>query len=409
MEEIIRLIDIKYVSFFGTDSNYGVAKQWFYDFAEFLNLSGLSEEQIKATVSTMMESKSLDNMQDYNKTEFQFSIDSRTLKEEKNFFEYLKDILSKITPQYVLAGIEFAKQDSQDDGNFMDSFIKYIVITNFQDLHVDSEIPDMQIGERGTLLCKLGEFKLARLMVQGLNNHVKFDEVLTRHNLERVGIGTLLFRKLQGEVAMYFPGKDLIATNVLKDNQGAQRFYESMGAKLRPSGEPNRVTAIFPAGRLQELSEIPLEFPQLGKNNLKTEGSPVLAIREYISKIIQMQKQYLDFGMDIPKKLRIPEQIELSPHNIDYLLKSKAVDFIGAGKTEDEMIFVWKKTDEYPELELGVKRNDNGKCVLTLIKSYSMDGKEEFEWNNQAKEGKKGILIISNKKEALDELIDMDR
>ena len=38
-----------------------------------------------------------------------------------------------------------------------------------------------------------------------------------------------------------------------------------------------------------------------------------------------------------------------------------------------------------------------------------MDGKEEFVWDSEDKEGKKGILIVSRKDEKLDKLIDMDR
>ena len=418
MEEIRRLIDERYNDFFGEDNDDPVYKAWFYDFAEFLKRSNLSDEQIRETIKLMMDDRTLNNIDDMDMSDENFF----ELKTEKDFFKYLESISAKITPQYVLDGIQFAKQNLQVNSNFIDSFIKYIVITNFQDIHVDSDIPRMRKCNlhEGNVSCKLGEFVLADLEVrekeddQG-NKNIRFDGVSTRVNLRNTRIGTLLFRKLQGDVLSYFPGYNLYADTVNKENYGGIRFYKSIGAQILDIEDDGYNSdyyyiALFPADELQQLAETPVELPQLEYyTNVQTEKSAVREIRGYMNRIIQLQKQYMDSGKDIPVNIRIPEQIELSPRNLDYLLENEVVDFIGEGETEEDIQFFWKKTKEYPELELRIKRNNKGKYVLTYIRERSMDEKEDFIWDGQEKEGKQGILIVSREDDALDEIIDMDR
>ena len=418
MEEIKRLIDKIYNDYFGEDNDDPVYKSWFYDFAEFLKSSHLSDEQIKEIIKLMMDDRTLNNMNDFDMSGENFW----ELKKEKDFFKYLESISLRITPQYVLDGIKFAKQNLQINSNFIDAFIKYIIITNFQDIQVDSDIPKMRNLDlqEGHVTCKLGEFVLADLDVEEKSDEqgkkdIIFDGVSTRMNLRSIKIGALLFRKLQEDVAHYFPGYNLYANRVNKENGGAIRFYQSMGAQIlniEDSGYNSNYyyVALFPANELQQLSETPVEPPQLEYyTNLQAEKSAAREIREYMNRTIQMQKQYIDEGKDIPVDIRIPQQIELSPRNLDYLLENEVVDFIGEGETEEDIQFFWKKTKEYPELELRIKRNNKGKYVLTYIRERSMDEKEDFIWDGQEKEGKQGILIVSREDDALDEIIDMDR
>ena len=419
MEEIRRLIDERYKTFFGKDNMEEVDKNWFYDFAEFLKRSNISDEQIKEIIEVMMDDRSLDNMKEWEMSENNFSSYKSHVGKEKNFFDYLNSISSKITQQYVLDGIEFAKRNLQANSNFMASFIKYTVITNFEDIRVDSDVPVLKKDENEcvSVSCKLGEFKLANIIVKkgvGIDcERIKFDGVLTMANLRNAKLGALLFRKLQGDVAQYFPGQDLYADTIDPQNYRAIRFYKSIGAEIiKPEviDDNSSYTAFFPADKLQELSKIPVEPPQLEYySNLQTEGSPARALREYIGNLIKEQRKYIDAEKEVPVNLRIPEQIEISPCNLDYLLKNEIVDDIEQGKTEDEIKFLWKETEEYPELELRIKPNNKGKYVLTHIREKSKDGKEEFVWDSDDKEGKKGILIISRKDDVLDELIDMDK
>lgn len=143
--------------------------------------------------------------------------------------------------------------------------------------------------------------------------------------------------------------------------------------------------------------------------NVYAENCPADAIREYIEKIINSQKKYIEAGKDIPEELKIPQEIILSPKNIDFLLESKFVDFIGAGESGNEVQFYWKKTDELPALELRAQRREDGKFILTYIKEEASEEKQEFLWDKGTEEGKKGTITVSKKQDALEDIYDMDR
>ena len=143
--------------------------------------------------------------------------------------------------------------------------------------------------------------------------------------------------------------------------------------------------------------------------NIYAENCPADAIREYIEKIINSQKEYLEKGEEIPEELLIPQEIILSPKNMEFLINSKLVDYIGAGEEGNEAKFYWEKTDELPALELRAERREDGKFILSYIKEEAGNGKEEFVWDKNTKEGKNGTIVVSKTQDALEDIYDMDR
>ena len=430
MKKMKDLIDELWDKFLDSDFDMLEYKKWCYDFAEFLKRRDFSEKEIEDIIRTMMDERNLyniDNIEDLDGNSGSIIEDDWSPQNMEKFFEYLESISSETTRQYVLDGIEFAKKDLHFNNNFIDAFIKYIVITNFKELRVESHIPELKAGtvKSAKLFCKLGEFVLADLEVQNIGNtDIQFDSVSTRINLRSIKIGELLFRKLQQDVVRYFPGYNLYANTVNNENEGARRFYKSMGAEVIdveevdldneddkysryfPTYDENCM-AFFPADRLQELSEIPVEPPTLKYyTNLQAKQSIAIAIREYINGIMKMQKQYKDDGKEIPVSLKMPEQIEVSPRNLEYLFEN---DIIKYKITEGELRIIWEKTEKYPELELRMKQNDKGKYVLTYVQGRMMEGEEIFIWDSKEKEGKKGILVISREDDALEDLVPMDK
>ena len=435
MEKIKELIDELYDEILDPDLDVLGYKDWCYDFAAFLKGRNFSEQEIEDIIRTMLDERNLynvDNIEYFEGNGGTIVEDDWSPENRKSFFEYLESISSETTRQYVLDGIEFAKKDLHINNNFIDAFIKYIVITNFKDLSVESRIPELKAGtvEYASLFCKLGEFVLADLEVYKTedfigNKNIRFDDVSTRINLRSMKLGALLFRKLQGDVAHYFPGYNLYANTVDKENNSARRFYKSIGAEVIEveSEEVEDMEheyypyfceydadcyciALFPADRLRELSEIPVEPPTLEYyTNLQAKQSTAIAIREYINGIMQMQKQYQAEGKEIPIFLKMPEQIEVSPSNLEYLFVN---DVIRYKKIDGELRIIWKRTEKYPELELRMKQNDKGKYALTYIKGRMMEGEDVFIWDSKEKEGKKGILVISRDDDALEDLVPMD-
>jgi len=143
--------------------------------------------------------------------------------------------------------------------------------------------------------------------------------------------------------------------------------------------------------------------------NIYAEHCPADAIREYIEKIISAQKKYLDEGKEVPEELLIPQEVVLSPKNMEFLINSKLVDYIGAGVTGNEVQFYWKKTDELPALELRAERREDGKFMLSYIKEEASKEKEEFVWDKKTEAGKKGTIVVSKIQDALEDIYDMDR
>ena len=127
--------------------------------------------------------------------------------------------------------------------------------------------------------------------------------------------------------------------------------------------------------------------------NIYAENCPADAIREHIEKGI---------------KEEVPEEIILSPNNIEYLMNSDLVDYIGAGGTGNELQFYWKKTDKLPALEVRVAKREDGKFILTYIKEEASAEKQEFLWEKDTNKDKKGTVVVSKKTDALENVADMD-
>ena len=144
------------------------------------------------------------------------------------------------------------------------------------------------------------------------------------------------------------------------------------------------------------------------EKNIYADNCPADKIREYVESIINLQKEYVLAGKEVPKELQIPSRIELSPENIKFLINSKLVDYIGAGKTGNEINFYWKKTDELPALEVRVRLEENGKYYLTYIREEATKEKVAFEWDVDNQNDKEGTLVVSKLTDALEDVVDMD-
>lgn len=150
-------------------------------------------------------------------------------------------------------------------------------------------------------------------------------------------------------------------------------------------------------------------FDKANEKNVVSENCPADAVREYIEEIINNQRKYIEEGKEVPKELLIPQEIVLSPMNMEFLLNSKLVDYVGAGETGNEVQFYWKETEKLPALELRAEKREDGKFILSYIREEASKDKEEFVWDKKTKEGKRGTIVVSKTKDALEELYDMDR
>lgn len=317
MDVIKGKIDKKYIEFFKSERLIKVSKEWFYDFCDILIKQGYSLEQIENIIDDMMSEQSLENMSKPGMVQ-NFSSVQAYLENEKAFFEYVKEKLEKSNPEYLEEGLKYAKQETNNVGNFIDAFIKYIVITNFEDLNLKSTIPDIsKENSTGTMKCCLGNFKLSTVYCEMEEDKIYFDELHTRRNITGTKIGTVLFRGLMKEIHAHFPNKDLYANRVRKVNEGAIRFYKRMGGEVFDYGNETQYGVIYRKEKMKELSEVPTVAPTLKqeeKNSfidslrVQVNDQPITLFptdEEILHKMDKTDKMYSIDMEDIDRKIKI--------------------------------------------------------------------------------------------------------
>lgn len=335
MNVIKSKIDKKYKEFFNSDYSPKISKEWFYDFCFMLKSQGYSDERIDIILENMMSQSCLENMSQSGMIR-SFGISPKDVENEKAFFEYIRDRLKRVKPEYLEDGLKYAEKEMHTNGNFIDSFIKYVVITNFSDLRVESDIKQMRQSEdEGQMYCMLGKFQLCRILCELRERGICFDELHTRKNLTSTKIGSVMFRHLMKEIHEHFPDKDLYADRVRKDNDGGIKFYKKMGGELFDYGSETQCGVIFRKEKMQELSEVPTVAPTLKqeeKNSfidslrVQVNDQPITLFptdEEILQKMDKTDKMYSFDMEDIDKKIRIAK---LTKHGEQLFLYRKKIN-----------------------------------------------------------------------------------
>lgn len=198
---------------------------WLNQFFELVSNSQLTEKEQSTIMSKIISYYSIRNKSETYK-EFIFSEQNK----EKRFFNYLSSI-KKLTYEYLDEAINISTKNP-DGTDFIDNFVRYIVLTNLSDIKVSTGLSRDLKEMNTTASCTLGEYPLAELELYAADNLVMFCGVEVNQNVRRLGIGTRLFEEIISDVHRIHPGKDLIAYTVFKDNIGAIEFYKSLGADL---------------------------------------------------------------------------------------------------------------------------------------------------------------------------------
>lgn len=314
MEELIKIIDIKC-------DKYGklkIYKGWFYDFAEMLFQQGYTKEQITDILNQMLKDAYVENMSKKGMVKYfgnvQYAIDN-----EKAFFEYIKNKLAKKNKEYLEEGLNYAGQQARNVGNFIDAFIKYVVITNFEDLQLQYKDQTNEHWQSMIVSCCLGNFSLSTMLCEVETDKIYFDEVHTRKNLTGIKIGTVLFRKLFKTIHDEFPDKDLYTLRLKRENESARRFYERMGGTIYNYGNESQLGVIYKKEDIEKLSQQSIVPPKLHPNrrevfldslrfeSTNNEQNPFPS-DEDIVKNMNINEKFYSFNMEeIDKKIRIPK------------------------------------------------------------------------------------------------------
>lgn len=219
-------IDLAYKDIFGIFMP--ISYSWLYDFYEFLVNSEYTEEQVSAIFHIIISKNNLQNMRNSK-----FGRDNISEKNEKAFFEYLGSIREKLTSELLDGAIEYAMANYQSS-NFIDAFIKYIVLSNKEDIKYKSNIRELNANNVATITGLIGNFPLTEISSIKIfdEEYIIFDDFKTGKNLTGAGIGSMLFREFLREVSKYFPNKNVFSLTVMAKNTGGINFYKKMGGEF---------------------------------------------------------------------------------------------------------------------------------------------------------------------------------
>ena len=82
-----------------------------------------------------------------------------------------------------------------------------------------------------------------------------FGGVEVNENARRLGIGTRLFKDVISDIHYLYPGKELVAYTVDKNNTAGIEFYKSLGAEIDKSYFNECCTARFRADTIEKIYE----------------------------------------------------------------------------------------------------------------------------------------------------------
>lgn len=302
-------------------NNNGISKDininWFNSFYNLFANKGVSSEQVSELMNLLLSKENINNMNTHFMQFSNGSLNQYNASSYLHFFDYLSSIDTKIDNKYLETGIKYILENINNDTNVIDLFIKYVVVTNFDDVRYVSNLSNnvykiennSETNLSGSTMginpisIKLGNFELAHIGDISFtdNNEIMIDQVYTRKNLTGTKLGSLMFENLFGELSSIFPGRNVCVAPIKYDNFKAMKFYETQGGQLYQWGFNDYVPvsfseydvsknlgqdsliAVYYSDFLKELSTKPVEKPviRLSDGTIITAVSDKIITGEY--------------------------------------------------------------------------------------------------------------------------------
>lgn len=227
-------------------TNSSTKNEWLSCFYELIKNNGFSDQEISILFTKINESYSM-----RQNIHLDNNITISNTDKEKEIFSYLKTIKEKLTYEYIKEGVDIATNVSKEL-DFIDSFIRYIVLTNLPDINVHVGLsPNNQF--KTTSRCVLAEYKLAELELYIGRDSIMFGGVEVNKNVRRLGIGTRLFTDVISNIYELYPTYQFIAYTVDKNNNSAIEFYKSLGAEIGDSYIDDCYSVTFKPSKIEKI------------------------------------------------------------------------------------------------------------------------------------------------------------
>ena len=195
-------------------------------FKEFINSLDLSEPEKEIIISELYSEKSVLKMSGSDS-----GMDTYSIQGFLSFIQFVSNKVQEYGIDYIKDAINYSFSYENDNCSFLDQFIKFIVITNFDEIRV--------VVEKGTgvenIYAYLGEFELSHnksIQYSKENDEVEFEWFHNRPGLKRTKLGNLMMVYFFNWVINNYPTATVCANNVRRINVDAQAFYKKMGFRI---------------------------------------------------------------------------------------------------------------------------------------------------------------------------------
>lgn len=198
-------------------------------FSEFINSLPLAENEKKFINQQLYSEDSVSRMKSKN-----YLPDQRSIDQFNEFMKYLYRKSEELGIDYIKDAIKYACMYINDNNDFLNQFIKFVVITNFDEIELLDNIDSSNKGPM-SIFAYLGGLEISHNTNVDYNEEKKEVECEWFHNragLQRTKIGSLMMCEFFKKVVSNFPGASITSYNVRRDNESALAFYRKIGFKV---------------------------------------------------------------------------------------------------------------------------------------------------------------------------------
>lgn len=198
-------------------------------FLGFINSSRLEDDEKNFVYEQLYSKDSVSRMHRKN-----CLIDQKSINQFYEFIKYLHEKSEQLGVEYLRDAVKYACKFKQDNNDFLDQFIKFVVITNFDEIELLDNI-DSSNKESMGIVAYLGGLEVSHNTSVYYNEEKNLVECEWFHNragLNRTKIGSLMMREFFKRVESSFPGASIFSDNVKRDNESALSFYRKIGFKV---------------------------------------------------------------------------------------------------------------------------------------------------------------------------------
>lgn len=217
------------------------------EFKKFIDMLGIPNEEKEKYISVLYSEESVSKMKGNDN-----KIDIYSVNSFYEFIEYLYIKREEYGDDYIKDALDYALGYKEEDCSFLDQFIRFIVITNFDEIKIEFK----EEGGLISMSANLGGLELSHnqnMEYSSTENKMIFSWFHNREGLKRTKLGSLMMVELFDYVLNNYPNASLCADNVKRVNVKAQAFYEKIGFNIKDIyKESNNVCVEINPSEMQE-------------------------------------------------------------------------------------------------------------------------------------------------------------